>query len=408
MLKRLLLAGCIVALSSASAYAGDWRLSLTVSVPYTGAEQGVAKNSLAAGIKQTATDDFDNLWDIPAFFSPGLVTEPLRAYFHHEEYTPTEQFLWRDFRADQFPQQWDLYTQPSEPGVETTLSWSATDLSGLPSSVSVRLMDIDGGGQELDMRSVSVYTYHHEDPTRPHRFQIVVDEPSTSPPPPLPPDDPPIDHTHMDLRILTPHLPTAEVERSYTARLKAKGGVKPYQWKVLEGGLPAGLKLNPDTGKISGWPEHSGSFLLPIQVTDADETIRLKALTLIVREKERAEAEEEAEEEKREKKEKKRVDDSGTSHLRILTLHLPAADVRRPYTAHLKAKGGAEPYEWEIHSEQMPDCLELNPDTGKISGQPRHSGSFPLQIRVTDADETIQLKAFTLIVREKEKKKRGR
>jgi hypothetical protein len=52
--------------------------------------------------------------------------------------------------------------------------------------------------------------------------------------------------------VETTTLPGAKRGTSYTAELKASGGVPPYKWKKL-GSLPQGLKLSK-TGVISGTP----------------------------------------------------------------------------------------------------------------------------------------------------------
>ncbi|MDQ6739535.1 MAG: putative Ig domain-containing protein, partial [Actinomycetota bacterium] len=63
------------------------------------------------------------------------------------------------------------------------------------------------------------------------------------------------------------NLPSAVVGSSYNVSLTASGGKPPYSWSsnVV---LPAGLTLNPSTGVISGTPSITGSYPLPVNVTD--------------------------------------------------------------------------------------------------------------------------------------------
>ena len=57
------------------------------------------------------------------------------------------------------------------------------------------------------------------------------------------------------LAILAPwRAPKGKVGESYKFQLTASGGTKPYFWSILEGQLPAGLKLNPLNGLIFGTP----------------------------------------------------------------------------------------------------------------------------------------------------------
>jgi hypothetical protein len=72
------------------------------------------------------------------------------------------------------------------------------------------------------------------------------------------------------LEVETTTLPGAKRGTSYTAELKASGGVPPYKWKKL-GALPQGLKLSK-TGVISGTPSAKltpGSYPIHVQVTDS-------------------------------------------------------------------------------------------------------------------------------------------
>jgi large repetitive protein len=50
--------------------------------------------------------------------------------------------------------------------------------------------------------------------------------------------------------------------------LSANGGVAPYRWTVVSGGLPDGLTLGTD-GKVAGSPTTGGTFSFTIQVADA-------------------------------------------------------------------------------------------------------------------------------------------
>jgi len=68
--------------------------------------------------------------------------------------------------------------------------------------------------------------------------------------------------------VLGAELGTAKANQSYSRVLSVSGGSAPYQFSIAEGGLPAGLTLNPTTGSISGTPKISGSYRFAIVVTD--------------------------------------------------------------------------------------------------------------------------------------------
>lgn len=56
------------------------------------------------------------------------------------------------------------------------------------------------------------------------------------------------------LQITPSVLPGGSVATPYSTSVEATGGVLPYTWSVSSGQLPAGLKLNPASGDITGTP----------------------------------------------------------------------------------------------------------------------------------------------------------
>jgi glucose/arabinose dehydrogenase len=68
--------------------------------------------------------------------------------------------------------------------------------------------------------------------------------------------------------ILNQSLAPGTAGRRYNARLKAKGGKKPYMWSLIAGSLPSGLSFNSATASISGTPEQPGDHSVTFQVTD--------------------------------------------------------------------------------------------------------------------------------------------
>ncbi len=274
-----------------SAATVNFETELVATIPNPAVLGETLSTRILLGTNDRATDRFDTAWDVVAI-QGGMI----QAYIDHSEYDQATHILWRDTRTSTgFPKEWNLLVQLSQAGNAVSLKWSAETLSNLPTSIRMRLVDLDGGSQELDMRSTSIYTYVHVDSSVPHHFRIIADEPVVSAPPadtsPPPSSTPPVETPPVEsppkvstpaLSILTDLLPSGILGKPYKARLEAQGGTTPYHWKVVGGKLPMGLKLNTATGTISGKPRRIGQYRIMIQLVDANGLIFQKAFTLSI------------------------------------------------------------------------------------------------------------------------------
>jgi hypothetical protein len=86
------------------------------------------------------------------------------------------------------------------------------------------------------------------------------------------------------LTITDPRLPKAYVGTNYTTTVPASGAWNAYKWSVAAGRLPAGLSLNPQTGKISGKPRTASTYKFTIRVaaTGSPAQSATKALSIAV------------------------------------------------------------------------------------------------------------------------------
>jgi hypothetical protein len=75
----------------------------------------------------------------------------------------------------------------------------------------------------------------------------------------------------FDLAVKTATLPDGSLDSHYSTTMQAKGGLPWYAWSVESGALPDGLKLDSDTGVISGQPTLAGTFTFNIRLTDSSE-----------------------------------------------------------------------------------------------------------------------------------------
>ena len=92
-----------------------------------------------------------------------------------------------------------------------------------------------------------------------------------------------------------------------------------------------------------------------------------------------------------------------TFDLVVTTTTLPPGMVGMEYQATLNAIGGTKPYTWATIDGALPDGLELNADTGVISGTPTEAGTFNFTVEVSDAAEataTRELSIYTAVLTE--------
>ncbi|WP_435102361.1 putative Ig domain-containing protein [Halarchaeum sp. P4] len=162
-------------------------------------------------------------------------------------------------------------------------------------------------------------------------------------------------------------LPATPVGVTYTQTLLANGGTTPVSWNVSSGSLPPGLALT-SSGVLSGAPTQQGTYTFTVRATDANGATATKQYSLSV-----------------------------TPALAVSTTNLPQWTVSQSgYTGTLAATGGTAPYTWSATG--LPTGLTLDPATGRITGTPTQTGTFPVSVTVRDADGTTATAQYTLVV----------
>jgi alpha-tubulin suppressor-like RCC1 family protein len=86
-----------------------------------------------------------------------------------------------------------------------------------------------------------------------------------------------------DVQVRTRMLPDAHVARPYEQSISAAGGCAPLEWTVVDGSLPDGLTLAPQSGSIAGMPTTIGTSSATVRVSDSCGHAALRAVTLAVR-----------------------------------------------------------------------------------------------------------------------------
>ncbi|MFC1851239.1 S8 family serine peptidase [candidate division CSSED10-310 bacterium] len=82
----------------------------------------------------------------------------------------------------------------------------------------------------------------------------------------------------------------------------------------------------------------------------------------------------------------------------ITTHHLPKGLLRLSYTTTLAAEDGTPPYYWSVHENSLPSGLILDRESGVISGEPAYTGFYTFTVQVSDANQQINRKDFTMEV----------
>ena len=85
----------------------------------------------------------------------------------------------------------------------------------------------------------------------------------------------------MPPTIVAESLPDGMKGEAYSNRLTAKG-TAPITWSIVSGILPEGLRLNEDTGEISGTPAGEGTEVFTVMaVNDLGEDIKELSITIV-------------------------------------------------------------------------------------------------------------------------------
>jgi len=87
-----------------------------------------------------------------------------------------------------------------------------------------------------------------------------------------------------------------------------------------------------------------------------------------------------------------------TKALAIVTAGLPYGFVGERYETKLVSANGPFPIYWVLDNGQLPRGLQLDRDTGVITGVPTEAGTFSFTIGVTDGSNAHARRAYTITV----------
>jgi hypothetical protein len=163
--------------------------------------------------------------------------------------------------------------------------------------------------------------------------------------------------------------PSSEVGIRLAKTFTAAGGAGPYKWSIASGTLPAGTRLNADTGVVAGIPQAAGAFAFNVAATDSEGRVTTTGAALTV-----------------------------APRLTIRTRRLKPGKVGNPYQSKLATLGGVQPVKWSIVRGKLPRGLRLSKTTGTIAGTPRQSGTFRVRLGARDSLRAKSRKALVFLV----------
>jgi putative Ig domain-containing protein len=178
------------------------------------------------------------------------------------------------------------------------------------------------------------------------------------------------------LQIAAPATQVAEVAVPVTIELNATGGNAPYRWELTQGSLPTHVGFIADQGNgskamIKGVPANSGSFPLSFRVTDVLGRSTLHTITLGV-----------------------------TDKLRLTSVKMPhVGHVAKLFQAHGVAESGYGKRSWTVARGVLPAGLNLDSNTGLITGKPARRGRFVFYLTVKDELGAARSIKITIVIR---------
>lgn len=167
----------------------------------------------------------------------------------------------------------------------------------------------------------------------------------------------------------TSPLAVGGLNAAYNVQIAAAGGTAPLAFTVSTGTLPAGLTLSA-TGLLSGTPTGLGTSNFTILVTDANGLTASKAFAATIT-----------------------TTPSITTAAPLVTSLVNTAF----QAVQFAATEGTAPYAYAVSAGTLPAGLTLSA-SGALTGTPTATGSSTFTVQVTDANNLIANKEFSLLI----------
>ncbi|MBI2377621.1 MAG: hypothetical protein HYV07_26705 [Deltaproteobacteria bacterium] len=181
--------------------------------------------------------------------------------------------------------------------------------------------------------------------------------------------------------ITTSDVPAGVVGEPYDVTFSSQGGTPPLLW-TLEGSRVPGLEFTEASARLVGTPTVAGRYPFVLEVRDSRGLLDRNAYVLEVYEVGELEIDEDT--------------------------PLPRAKLGEPYVdkngnpviVTVSLRGGGEPVgvRFQVALGELPPGLELDQDTGIISGAARVEGAFPFTLLAVDSGGDFDRATFAIVV----------
>jgi hypothetical protein len=173
------------------------------------------------------------------------------------------------------------------------------------------------------------------------------------------------------ITVTNPGVNTGTVDAAFSQTFTVTGIIGTVTWSET-GALPAGITLNSATGVLSGTPTVPGSFPITVQATDTNGCFGTSSYTLTI----------------------------NCQTITVTNPGVSSGTVDAPFSQTFTQSGVGThtPATFTINSGSLPSGLSLS-TAGVLSGTPTQPGSFPITVKVTDANGCFGISAtYTLVI----------
>ena len=164
--------------------------------------------------------------------------------------------------------------------------------------------------------------------------------------------------------VVMANLPAGQVGQAYSGQLSATGGTGKFTWA---GSAGDGLTVS-SSGAVTGTPLTVGTVSVSVTATDSSGATGAGSFSIAI----------------------------GPPLISITPGSLPSGALTVSYSATLAATGGTPPYTWSASG--LPGGLSISSSTGAIAGTPTATGTFTVNVVVTDSNMATGKAALSLTI----------